>query len=198
MENLTQETFSLSFHSGIPIFVWISIGGPVHKLLGPNHESQKSCHSERYPRYPKFWRWDGRTISPLSHFSPQRIVKSHPFWRSSPIDNPHQTDLVVNIMQWRPHSAVQRDILPHHQVHSWCGKMSLYLRQHLWDASYHLQAKIARGVNNVREHRWWKMNKRANTMPMNKAGTDLTINYITRGIGFVCSDVCFAFCTSKR
>jgi hypothetical protein len=26
------------------------VGGPVHKLLGPNHESQKSCHSERYPR----------------------------------------------------------------------------------------------------------------------------------------------------
>jgi hypothetical protein len=75
----------------------------------------------------------------------------------------------------------------------WCGKFLLYLRWHLWDASYHLQAKIARGVNNVCEQWWWKMNERANTMPMNKAGTDLTINYIMRGIVFVCSDVCFAF-----
>jgi hypothetical protein len=37
------------------------------------------------------------------------------------------------------------------------------------------------------------MNDRANTMPMNKAETDLTINYIMRGIVFVSSDVCFAF-----
>jgi hypothetical protein len=32
----------------------IQLRGPVHKLLGPNHESKKSCHSEWYPRYPKF------------------------------------------------------------------------------------------------------------------------------------------------
>ena len=142
--------------------LWLShaLGGPVHKLLALNHESKKSDHSERYLWYLKFWRWDGQTNSHLSHFSSQRIVKSHPFWRSSPNDNPHQTDLVVNIMQWRLHPIVQSDILPHHTVHLWCGKILLYLRWRLWDASYHPQAKIARDVNDVcdENERWCQYN----------------------------------------
>jgi hypothetical protein len=65
------------------------------------------------------------------------------------IDNPHQTDLVVNIMQWRLNPMVQSDILPHHPVHLWYGEILFYLRWRLWDESYHLQAKIARDVNDV-------------------------------------------------